>query len=108
MMRAVALAARLDFAIEPHSLDAIRANCHDIARSSALACWRSTTRSCGPAPPSGRFATWRDSACWSRFSEELHRGAAASLWQVVGRVDAYRRQFDAMPDALTNAILLAA
>src|SRR5213592_895881 len=35
MMRAVALAARLDFAIDPPVLDAVRRHRHDIARSSA-------------------------------------------------------------------------
>src|SRR4051794_18702772 len=35
MMRAVALAARLDFRIDPESLDAIRIHRHEIARSSA-------------------------------------------------------------------------
>src|SRR3989454_2496854 len=35
MLRAVALAARLDFAIDPPTLDAIRLHRHEIARSSA-------------------------------------------------------------------------
>jgi hypothetical protein len=39
-------------------------------------------------------------------SEELHRGAAESLWQSLAAVDAYRRQFDSTPGTLTNAILL--
>src|SRR5206468_5177765 len=39
-------------------------------------------------------------------SRELHQGAADPLWRSLAELDAYRRRFESMPDALTNSILL--
>ena len=67
MMRAVALAARLDFTIDQLSLDAIHIHRHEIARSSPRGCSRSTTRFSEPDPRNGRSASWRSSDFSSRF-----------------------------------------
>ena len=106
MMRAVALASRLDFKIDQPSLDAIRALRHEIARSSLprlLEEYYKILRS--------GFAerTFRDLATLGLLepiSGELHRGATDPLWRSLAELDAYRRRFESTPDTLVNAVLL--
>ena len=106
MMRAVALAARLDFTIDPRSLDAIRIHRHEIARSSAPRLLEEYYKILRAGAADRTFRELAQLGLLEPISEELHRGAAESLWQSLAAVDAYRRQFDSTPDTLTNAILL--
>jgi len=39
-------------------------------------------------------------------AQDLQRGATDRLWTSLAALDAYRRRFDDIPDALTNAVLL--
>ena len=76
MIRAIALAARLDFTIEPSLLDAIRTHRHEIAKSSLprlLEEYYKILRA-GSAEKAFRAAR-RTSGCSSRSRSELHRGA---------------------------------
>ena len=67
MIRAVALAARLDFTIEPTLLDVDpRASARDRARARRRGCSRSTTRFCAPARRRRRSAASPRSGCSSR------------------------------------------
>jgi len=106
MMRAVALAARLDFKIDPQSLDAIRTNRHEIARSSAPRLLEEYYKILRAGASDRTFRELARLGLLEPISQELHRGAAESLWQSLAELDLYRRQFDSMPDTLTNAILL--
>jgi poly(A) polymerase len=106
MLRAVALAARLDFTIDPWSLDAIRIHRHEIARSSAPRLLEEYYKILRAGAADRTFRELAQLGLLEPISEELHRGAAESLWQSLAAVDAYRRQFDSTPDTLTNAILL--
>jgi poly(A) polymerase len=106
MMRAVALAARLDFRIDQPILDAIRLHRRELARSSPprlLEEYYKILRS-GAAE-----RTFRDLAAHGLLepiSAELHHAASESLWESLRELDAYRRQFESTPDTLTNPILL--
>ncbi len=106
MMRAVALAARLDFTIDPRSLDAIRIHRHEIARSSAPRLLEEYYKILRAGASERTFRDLARLGLLEPISEELHRGAAESLWQSLAEIDAYRRRFDSTPDVLTNAILL--
>ena len=106
MMRAVALAARLDFTIDPQSLDAIRIHRHEIARSSAPRLLEEYYKILRAGASERTFRDLARLGLLEPISEELHRGAAESLWCSLAEVDAYRQQFGSTPDTLTNAILL--
>ena len=73
MLRAVALAARLDFTIDPPLLDAIRAHRHEIARARRRGCSRSTTRFCAPDRRRRRSASLPDVGLLEPISTELHQ-----------------------------------
>jgi len=106
MMRAVALAARLDFTIDPQSLEAIQIHRHEIARSSAPRLLEEYYKILRAGASERTFRDLARLGLLEPISEELHRGAAAALWQSLAALDRYRRQFDSTPDVLTNAILL--
>jgi poly(A) polymerase len=106
MMRAVALAARLDFTIDPRSLNAIRIHRHEIARSSAPRLLEEYYKILRAGESERTFRDLARLGLLEPISEELHRGAAESLWQSLAEIDAYRQRFDSTPDVLTNAILL--
>src|SRR6202790_5162579 len=106
MMRAVALAARLDFAIDRPVLDAIHQHRHEIARSSAPRLLEEYYKILRGGSSARTFRELAKLGLIEPISAELHHGAAESLWQSLTELDAYRRRFESAPDTLTNAILL--
>ncbi len=106
MMRAVALAARLDFTIDQQSLDAIHIHRHEIARSSPPRLLEEYYKILRAGSAERTFRQLAKLGLLEPVSAELHHGAAEALWQSLGALDGYRRRFESMPDTLTNAILL--
>jgi poly(A) polymerase len=106
MLRAVALAARLDFAIDPPVLDAIRTHRHEIAQSSAPRLLEEYYKILRVGSAEKTFRMLAELGLLEPISRELHRGAADPLWRSLASLDAYRRRFESMPDTLTNPILL--
>jgi len=106
MMRAVALAARLDFTIDQPSLDAIHIHRHEIARSSPPRLLEEYYKILRAGSAERTFRELAKRGLLEPVSAELHHGAAESLWQSLAALDGYRRQFEATPDTLTNPILL--
>jgi poly(A) polymerase len=106
MMRAVALAARLDFAIDQPVLDAIHLHRHEIARSSAPRVLEEYYKILRAGSSERTFRELAKLGLIEPVSAELHHGAAESLWQSLKALDDYRRRFESAPDTLTNAILL--
>ena len=103
-----ALAARLDFTIDPPVLDAIRDARVTRSRAAAAA---AAARGVLQDPAVGRGGedvphAGPRSACSSRSRPELHRGADEPLWRSLAAVDAYRRRFEGIPDTMTNPMLL--
>jgi len=105
MMRAVALAARLEFAIDEPSLDAIRLQRHEIARASPPRLLEEYYKILRAGASERTFRELGRLGLLEPISSELHQGAT-SLWQSLAALDAYRRRFESTPDTLTNAILL--
>ncbi len=105
MLRAVALAARLDFTIDAASLAAIRARRHDIARSSPPRLLEEHYKILRAGASERTFRHLAHLGLQEPISGELHGGTEA-LWRSLARVDAYRRRFTSTPEALTNAVLL--
>jgi poly(A) polymerase len=105
MMRAIALAARLDFRIDPQSLAAIQIHRQEIARSSPPRLLEEYYKILRAGAAERTFRDLARLGLLAPISVELH-GAADSLWQSLAAVDAYRRGFESTPDSLTNAVLL--
>jgi len=106
MIRAIALAARLDFTIEPTLLQAIRTHRHEIAKSSPPRLLEEYYKILRAGSSERAFRSLADVGLLEPISAELHRGATEALWRSLAALDAYRRRFESTPDALTNAILL--
>jgi poly(A) polymerase len=106
MLRAVALAARLAFKIDAPVLDAIRTHRHEIARSSLARLLEEYYKILRAGASEQAFRSLAELGLLEPISAELHRGAADPLWRSLAALDAYRHRFEAMPDTLTNPILL--
>lgn len=106
MMRAVALAARLDFTIDPAIMRAIRVRRHEISRSSPARLLEEYYKILRAGAAEKTFRGLASAKLLEPISPELQRGAADPLWGSLAAVDAYRSRFDSAPDSLTNAVLL--
>jgi poly(A) polymerase len=106
MIRAIAIAARLDFAIEPTLLQAIRTHRREIARSSMARLIEEYYKILRAGSAEKAFRQLADVGLLEPISPELHRGADDPLWRSLAAVDEYRRQFESTPDTMSNAILL--
>ena len=106
MLRAVALAARLDFTLDPPVADAIRQLRHEIARSSPPRLLEEYYKILRAGSAEKAFRGLADVGLLEPISTELQRGAADPLWRSLAELDAYRRRFESTPETLTNAILL--
>src|ERR1700704_5880218 len=106
MLRAVALAARLNFTIDPPVLDAIRTHRHEISHSSAPRLLEEYYKILRAGSAEKTFRMLAEVGLLEPISTELHRGAADPLWRSLAALDAYRHRFDSTPDTLTNSILL--
>src|SRR5580765_221616 len=106
MIRAIALAARLDFTIEPTLLEAIRTHRQEIAKSSLPRLLEEYYKILRAGSSEKAFRGLAEVGLLQPISSELHHGAAEPLWQSLAALDGYRRQFESTPDTLSNAILL--
>jgi poly(A) polymerase len=106
MLRAIALAARLDFTIEPAIQSAIKELRHEIARSSPPRLLEEYYKILRAGSAEKTFRGLADAGLLEPISQELHRGSSDALWQSLRAIDTYRQQFTSTPDTLTNAVLL--
>jgi poly(A) polymerase len=106
MLRAVALAARLDFTIDPPLEDAIRKHRGEIARSSLPRLIEEYYKILRAGSSERTFRALHDIGLLEPLSAELHHKAGPQLWQSLADLDAYRKKFESTPDTLTNAVLI--
>jgi len=106
MLRAVALAARLDFTIDPPLADAVRKHRREIAQSSPPRLMDEYYKILRAGSAERTFRALHDIGLLEPLSAELHHKAGPQLWQSLAELDAYRKTFEAPPDTLTNPILL--
>jgi poly(A) polymerase len=106
MLRAVALAARLDFTIDPPVLEAIRLHRHTIATSAPPRLLEEYYKILRSGCAEKTFRGLAHAGLLEPVSEELHQGADEPLWKSLAAVDTYRRNFESVPVTLTNAVLL--
>jgi poly(A) polymerase len=106
MIRAIALASRLDFVIEPTLLASIRTHRQEIAKSSAPRMLEEYYKILRAGAAEKAFRSLAAVGLLEPTSPELHAGAADPLWRSLAALDAYRRRFESTPETLTNAILM--
>src|SRR6187455_3112922 len=104
MIRAIALAARLDFTIEPKLLQAIRTNRQEIAKSSPPRLLEEYYKILRAGSSEKAFRALAEVGLLESISAELHRGADDALWRSLRELDAYRQRFESTPETLTNGI----
>jgi poly(A) polymerase len=106
MIRAIALAARLDFTIEPKLLHAIRTHRQEIAKSSSARLLEEYYKILRAGSSEKAFRSLAEVGLLEPISPELHRGADEALWRSLRELDAYRKRFESTPATLTNSILM--
>jgi tRNA nucleotidyltransferase/poly(A) polymerase len=106
MLRAVALASRLDFTIDPPLAEAIRKHRRAIATSSPPRLIEEYYKILRAGAAERTFRALHDVGLLEPLSAELHHKAGPQLWQSLAELDAYRRTFLSTPDTLTNPVIL--
>lgn len=106
MLRAIALAARLDFAVDPPVADAIRRVGPEIARSAPARLLEEYYKILRAGAAERTFRWLGEVGLLQSITPELQRGSSAVLWESLAALDRYRHRFGPAPESLSNAILL--
>ena len=104
MLRAVVLAARLQFKIDEPILEAIRAQRHEIARSAPARLVEEYYKILRSGHAEEAMRQLRATGLMKEITPELAQ-APEAVWQSIAALDRYRNRFEAAPDSLTNGIL---
>jgi poly(A) polymerase len=106
MLRAVAMAARLDFRIDPPIDEAIAVTRDEISHSAPARLIEEFYKLLRSGSSERAFQMLAERGLLEPISHELQVNAKPALWRSLAALDAYRRRFDGIPDTLTNAILM--
>ncbi len=106
MLRAIALAARLDFAVDPPVAEAIRTHGAAIARSAPARLLEEYYKILRAGAAERTFRWLADIGLLHSITPELQRGSSPALWESLSALDRYRHRFGPPPEGLSNAILL--
>jgi poly(A) polymerase len=106
MLRAVAMAARLDFTIDAPIEAAIASHRSDIARSAPARLIEEFYKLLRSGAAERAFRMLAEHKLLEPISPELQEHAGEALWRSLAALDAFRNRFESAPDALTNAVLL--
>ena len=106
MLRAVSLAARLDFRLDPPVRRAIAQHKGQIARASPARMIEELYKILRSGVASQTFRSLLKTGLLAHIAPEIEKGASPALWQSLKILDAYRLQSKSAPPSLTNAILL--
>jgi poly(A) polymerase len=106
MMRAVVMAARLDFTIDPPIDAAIDVHRAEIARAAAPRLMEELYKVLRSGHAERAFYMMAERRLLEPIAPPLQQAAGPVLWRSLSALDTYRRRYDTIPDTLTNAILL--
>jgi poly(A) polymerase len=106
MLRAVAMAARLGFSVDPPIDRAIDSHRGDIARAAPARLIEELYKLLRSGAAEQAFRMLADRRLLEPIAPELQEQAGSHLWESLAALDAYRRRFASAPETLTNAILL--
>jgi poly(A) polymerase len=104
MLRAVVLAARLEFTIDEPILESISVHKHEIARSAPARLLEEYFKILRSGHASQAFRQLRTTGLLKAITPEL-AAAPDALWCAISALDRYRAGFESAPDTLTNAVL---
>ena len=104
MLRAVVLAARLEFTIDAPILESIEVHKHEIARSAPARLLEEYFKILRSGHASDAFGQLRRTGLLKAITPELD-AHLEPLWRAISALDRYRARFAGAPDTLTNAIL---
>ncbi|HTG90666.1 MAG TPA: polynucleotide adenylyltransferase PcnB [Vicinamibacterales bacterium] len=106
MLRAVALAARLDFRIDEPILGAIEKYHGELARSAPARLMEEIYKVLRAGSAENAFHMLVDTGLLAAIAPEVPGRINAAFWQSLAAIDNYRRSFKRNPETLSNAILL--
>ncbi len=106
MLRAIVLAARLDFIVDPPVVDAIRRHAGLIAKASPARLLEEFYKILRSGASERAFHQLAEVGLLEHLAPELIRDRGQALWPYAAALDAYRHRFEAIPESLTNAVLL--
>jgi poly(A) polymerase len=106
MLRAVAMAARLGFQIDPPIDAAIAARRGEIARSAPARLIEEFYKLLRSGASEHAFRMLAERRLLEPIAPELQEGAGPKLWTSLAAIDDYRKRHADAPDTLTNALLL--
>ena len=106
MLRAIAMAARLDFTIDAPIDAAIASSRGEIARSAPARLIEEFYKLLRSGASEQAFRMMAERRLLEPMAHDLQKGAGERLWRSLAALDAYRRRHNEVPDTLTNAILL--
>ena len=104
MLRAVVLAARLEFTIDEPILESIAIHKHEIRQSAAPRLLEEYFKILRSGHAAVAFRQLRSTGLLKEITPEL-AAAADGVWDAISALDRYRATFEGPPDTLTNAIL---
>ncbi|MEO7272005.1 MAG: hypothetical protein ABIX28_03230, partial [Vicinamibacterales bacterium] len=104
MLRAVVLAARLEFTIDQPILDAMAVHRHEIAGSAPARLLEEYYKILRSGHAEQAMRQLRATKLMKEITPELSV-APDALWRSIAALDSYRARFQSAPDSLTNAIL---
>ena len=106
MMRAVAMAARLGFTIDPPVEDAIARHHTAIAQSAPARLIDELYKLLRSGAGERAFFMMAERRLLEPIAPPLQQGAGPGLWRSLAELDAYRARFGETPGTLTNAVIL--
>jgi poly(A) polymerase len=106
MLRAVAMAARLDFRIDPPIEHAIAAHRHEITRAAPARLMEELYKLLRSGAAEKAFRMLAGHRLLEPIAPELQSKAGEGLWKSLAALDAYRTRFEVVPETLTNPVLL--
>ena len=106
MLRAMVMAARLDFSIDPPIDAAIAVHRREIAKSAPARMIEEFYKILRAGASERTIRLLAERRLLDPIAHQLQKGCGTALWRSLGALDAYRKRFEATPDTLTNAVLL--
>ncbi|HEX7086765.1 MAG TPA: polynucleotide adenylyltransferase PcnB [Vicinamibacterales bacterium] len=106
MLRAIVLAARLDFTVDPPVIDAIRRHAPLIAKASPARLLEEFYKILRSGASERAFRELAEVGLLEYLAPELLRDRGQALWPYTAALDRYRQRFTSIPETLTNPILL--
>jgi poly(A) polymerase len=106
MLRAIVLAARLDFTVDPLVVDAIRRHAPLIAKAAPARLLEEFYKILRSGASERAFHELAEVGLLEHLAPEIVRDRGQALWPYTRALDAYRHGFADSPDTLTNPVLL--